>query len=91
MPFRQGALTHQALNKVCFTVHSGKTVGFIGPNGAGKTTTLHILLGFIAPDCGTARILGEDARSARSRSRIGYPSEHPECYKFLTGRECASP
>jgi len=68
-------------------VRPGKTVGFIGPNGAGKTTTLHILLGFLAPDSGKATLLGEDAGNARSREKIGYLSEHPECYKYMTGRE----
>lgn len=85
--FRHGKQEHKALDNVSFTVGSGKTVGFIGPNGAGKTTTLHILLGFLEPESGSASLLGQDASSAQSRSRIGYLSEHPECYKYMTGRE----
>ena len=85
--FQHGKQQHKALDDVSFKVGKGTTVGFIGPNGAGKTTTLHVLLGFIAPDAGTAALLGEDISSASSRSKIGYLSEHPEAYKFMTGRE----
>ena len=85
--FKHGKQIHQALNSVSFKVESGKTVGFIGPNGAGKTTALHVLLGFLSPDSGHARIFGEDTSSPSSRSLIGYLSEHPECYKYMTGRE----
>ncbi len=87
LSFKHGKNEHKALDGVSFKVGKGKTVGFIGPNGSGKTTTLHVLLGFIAPDSGTATLLGEDTSSASSRSRIGYLSEHPECYKYMTGRE----
>ena len=85
--FRHRKQVHQALDKVSFEVHEGKTVGFIGPNGAGKTTTLHILLGFLSPDSGSARLLGRNASAAESRAQIGYLSEHPECYKYMSARE----
>jgi ABC-2 type transport system ATP-binding protein len=85
--FRHGKQIHQALDQVSFRVEAGKTVGFIGPNGAGKTTALHVLLGFLSPDEGHARLFGEDTSSPASRSQIGYLSEHPECYKYMTGRE----
>jgi len=85
--FRHGKKAHKALNRISFSVNEGRTVGFIGPNGAGKTTTLHILLGFLKPDSGTATLLGQNAASAKARSRIGYLSEHPEAYKFMTARE----
>ena len=77
----------KVLDDISFHVDAGKTVGFIGPNGAGKTTTLHILLGFLKPDAGTAEIFGEDTQSISSRNRLGYLSEHPECYRFLTAYE----
>ncbi|MDF7809109.1 ABC transporter ATP-binding protein [Pontiellaceae bacterium B12219] len=87
MTFRHGKQTFTALDGVDFNVQKGKTVGFIGPNGAGKTTTLHILLGFLSPDSGSATILGTSASSAAARARIGYLSEHPESYKYMTARE----
>lgn len=85
--FKHGKQEHKALDNVNFEVAHGKTVGFIGPNGAGKTTTLHVLLGFVSPDTGSAKLLGEDSQTTLSRSRIGYLSEHPESYKYMTGRE----
>ena len=33
----------------------GDKIGLIGPNGAGKTTLLRLILGELAPDCGTVR------------------------------------
>ena len=87
LTFRHGKQQYKALDDLSFKIDQGKVVGFIGPNGAGKTTTLHVLLGFIAPDSGTATLLGQDTSSAAARSRIGYLSEHPECYKYMTGRE----
>ncbi|MEE9367679.1 MAG: ABC transporter ATP-binding protein [Pontiella sp.] len=85
--FQHGRKSHIALDDISFKVPSGKTVGFIGPNGAGKTTTLHVLLGFTEPDSGTATLFGENAQSTSARNRIGYLSEHPESYKFMTGFE----
>jgi ABC-2 type transport system ATP-binding protein len=85
--FRHGKQVHTALDDVSFSVKPGSTVGFIGPNGAGKTTTLHVLLGFVVPNSGTATLFGQDTQSAVARSRIGYLSEHPESYKFMTGEE----
>ncbi|MEN8254676.1 MAG: ABC transporter ATP-binding protein [Verrucomicrobiota bacterium] len=87
LTFKHGKQQHKVLDDLSFKVDKGKVVGFIGPNGAGKTTTLHILLGFISPDSGSATLMGQDASTALSRSKIGYLSEHPESYKFMTGRE----
>ena len=85
--FQHGRKTHIALDNISFKVPVGKTVGFIGPNGAGKTTTLHVLLGFAEPASGSATLFGENSQSALARNRIGYLSEHPEAYKFMTGME----
>jgi len=56
----------------------GRIVGLLGPNGAGKTTLLATLLGFYPASAGTARLLGEDIRSARDtiRARLGYMPEN---------------
>jgi ABC-2 type transport system ATP-binding protein len=48
---------------------------------------MHVLLGFIAATSGEARVFGTDVRQAIARRRIGYLSEHPDTYAFLTGRE----
>lgn len=76
-----------ALDRLSLKVETGQVFGFLGPNGAGKTTTMHILLGFIAPTAGQALLFGRDVRDSIARQRIGYLAEHPDTYRFLTGRE----
>jgi len=77
----------EALRGVSLSVGEGEVVGFIGPNGAGKTTTLHVLLGFVPATSGEASLFGEDVQHSIARKRIGYLPEHPDTYKFMTGRE----
>jgi len=86
-PARRGHPPMVALERVTLTVQQGTIYGFLGPNGAGKTTTIHTLLGFMAPTAGRVSILGGDASQPAIRQRIGYLSEHPELYPYLTGHE----
>lgn len=76
-----------ALADVTLTVQRGTIYGFLGPNGAGKTTTMHTLLGFIAPTSGKVSVLGGQMSQREIRQRVGYLSEHPELYPYLTGHE----
>lgn len=76
-----------ALRAVTLAVQRGTIYGFLGPNGAGKTTTLHTLLGFIAPTSGRVSVLGGQMSQREIRQRVGYLSEHPELYPYLTGYE----
>lgn len=85
--YGQGDQLVTALKSVSLKVPGGSVLGLLGPNGAGKTTLIHILLGFIAPTAGMARIMHADARDPQIRKQIGYLPEHPETYRFLTGRE----
>ncbi len=77
----------RALDGLNLKVGRGQVFGFLGPNGAGKTTTMHVLLGFVRATSGRARLLGEDVRRSIVRQRIGYLPEHPDTYRFMTGRE----
>lgn len=77
----------EALRGLTLAVPEGHVFGFIGPNGAGKTTAMHTLLGFVTPSSGDVRVFGEDARTTVARRRLGYLSEHPDTYRFLSGRE----
>jgi ABC-2 type transport system ATP-binding protein len=85
VPARTGPV--HAVKDLSLSVDEGTVFGFLGPNGAGKTTTMHVLLGFVEPASGEARIFGVDVRQAIARQRIGYLPEHPDLYPFLTGRE----
>ncbi len=82
-----GKKSFTALQNLDLKVPIGKVFGFLGPNGAGKTTAMHVLLGFIPPTSGSATIFGTDVSHSIARQRIGYLAEHPNTYKFLTGRE----
>ncbi len=67
----------------------GRAVGLLGPNGAGKTTLMRVLLGLLAPDGGTARVLGLDVvrEPTAVRARLGYAMEGPDRIPGLTGLE----
>jgi ABC-type multidrug transport system ATPase subunit len=70
-------------------VPPGELFGLIGPDGAGKTTLFRILTTLIAPDSGTATVLGLD--SVRDlwqiRSRLGYMPGNFSLYPDLTVHE----
>jgi len=68
-------------------VPRGMIHGFLGPNGAGKTTTIRLLLGFLKPSSGTARICGFDIRkqSLAIRSRVGYLPGEVRFFNHLSG------
>ena len=83
---RYGAVT--ALDGIDLTVPSGVTYGFLGPNGAGKTTTIRLLLGFIRPTAGAARINGHDCwhDGVRARADVGYLVPADALYRDISGR-----
>lgn len=74
------------------TAAPGSLLGVIGPSGAGKTTTIRLILGALKPDRGTIRVLGEDPRRfrRRTRERIGYMPQSFVLYPDLTARENVS-
>jgi ABC-2 type transport system ATP-binding protein len=84
---RFGSLT--ALSGVKLTVPKGTILGVIGPSGAGKTTLIRLLTGALAPTSGTIRVLGEDPRRFRRRTRegIGYMPQQFTLYEDLTAGE----
>jgi len=66
-----------ALNHLDLQVPRGRIHAIVGANGAGKSTLFRILLGFLAPTAGEARILGRDSQQLRTedRGRIGFVNE----------------
>src|SRR3954453_5616999 len=61
----------KALDNFSFRLFPGEVVTLLGPNGAGKSTAIRLLLGLIAPDAGSVRVLGRDPRDADARTHIG--------------------
>lgn len=74
------------LRALSFRVEPGQVYALLGRNGSGKTTALRILLGFLAPHAGTARVLGQDSRTLepRHRARIGYVGEDHRLYATMS-------
>jgi ABC-2 type transport system ATP-binding protein len=79
----------EALTDLDLEVRPGEIFGFLGPNGAGKSTTIRILLGFLHPTAGGARVLGLDAvaQSVEIRRRIGYLPGGIAIYDSLSGAD----
>ncbi|KFN46143.1 ABC transporter ATP-binding protein [Arenimonas metalli] len=66
-----------ALRSLDLQVPRGHIHAIVGANGAGKSTLFRILLGFLAPSAGEARILGRDSQrlTPDDRGRIGFVNE----------------
>jgi ABC-2 type transport system ATP-binding protein len=79
----------QALKGADLCVEEGSIFGFLGPNGAGKTTMIKILTGLIPSTSGSCRVNGYSTGNATSdhRKHIGYLSQKPSYYSWMTGEE----
>jgi ABC-2 type transport system ATP-binding protein len=82
---RYGAFT--ALESCSLTVDRGEIFGLLGPNGAGKTTLLRLLMGYIVPTAGTARIGGFDCRreSLAVRACTAYLPGEARLFRRMSG------
>jgi ABC-2 type transport system ATP-binding protein len=78
-----------ALSGLSLRVARGEIFALLGPNGAGKTTTMRILMGFLKPSGGSARIAGLDCFEQRVelKHEVGYLPDEPVFYDYLRGRE----
>ena len=82
---RYGQIT--ALDNFSLELRAGEVVALLGPNGAGKTTAVRLLLGLIAPNSGSVRVLGRDPRDADARTRIGAMLQVSRVPEMLRVRE----
>src|SRR5579864_3443357 len=79
----------EVLDGVNLTIGEGEVFALLGPNGAGKTTIVRILSTLIAPDAGTATVLGHDLRAEAGAVRgvIGVTGQFSAVDDLLTGQE----
>lgn len=78
-----------ALEALNLKVEPGEVFCLLGANGAGKTTTIHLFLGFLQPDAGTARVAGQDVRAhpLEARRQLAYIPEQVTLYGNFSGLE----
>ncbi len=78
-----------ALDGLDLDIEPGEVFGYLGPNGAGKSTTIAMLLGFVRPSAGHARIfdldVGRDAPEIHRR--LAYVPSEANLWPQLTGAE----
>jgi len=74
------------VDAVDLAIPEGDIFGFLGPNGAGKTTAIRLLLGFLKPTAGRAKIFGLDCwtESSRIKREVGYLPGDLRLYPWMT-------
>ncbi len=87
LPWQTTTELPPALDDVSIDVREGEVFGFLGPNGAGKTTLIRLLLGYLHPSAGSARVLGLDVvrQGVELRRRVGYLPGGIALYDGMTG------
>jgi ABC-2 type transport system ATP-binding protein len=77
----------EVLHGIDTGIDRGSVTGLLGPSGSGKSTLLRCIVGVQVVRSGAVRVLGEEAGSARLRSKVGYLTQAPSVYADLTVRE----
>jgi ABC-2 type transport system ATP-binding protein len=79
----------EALRGISASIERGEIVGLLGPNGAGKTTAMKVLVGYLLPTAGTARVAGIDVTEdpLAVQRRIGYLPESAPVYGDMLVQE----
>ena len=60
----------EAIKDISFQIKEGELVGLVGLNGAGKSTLIKSMLGILSPDCGEAKIFGQDSFRFRKKNAV---------------------
>jgi ABC-2 type transport system ATP-binding protein len=78
-----------ALDDCRLSVFEGEVFGLLGPNGSGKTTLLRLLLGFLRPTRGWAKIDGLDCyqESVAVHERLSYLPAEVRLFPNMRGRD----
>lgn len=78
-----------ALDKVSFSLESGKIVGLLGPNGSGKTTLIKLINGLLTPTSGSVTVCGENPGPA-TKARVAYLPDNIYLNSWMTVRQIVS-
>ena len=81
----------RGIDNLSIQVNPGDIYGFIGSNGAGKSTTIRLLLGFIRPSGGSAKVLGLDIIKRKNDilAGVGYVPSEISYYPGMRGLDAA--
>lgn len=71
------------------SVVPGEIYGLLGPNGSGKSTLIRLLMGFLKPTAGSARIDGLDCyrESVKVHRRLTYLPGEVRLFRQMRGRQ----
>jgi ABC-2 type transport system ATP-binding protein len=78
-----------AVDDLDLAVTDDEIYGFLGPNGAGKSTTIGLLMDYVRPTAGTARVLGADPQAdvVEIHDRLGILPDRYSLYDGHTARQ----
>jgi ABC-2 type transport system ATP-binding protein len=68
-----------AVDRLSFSVATGRVTGFVGPNGAGKSTTMRMMVGLTRPDHGHVSYDGIRYTNLRQPARLVGTVLDPRC------------
>lgn len=79
---------NRGIEDLSLEIAEGEIFGFLGPNGAGKSTTIKLLLNFIKPSSGSAKIFGLDPTTdiVDINHNIGYLPGEVHMYEQLSAQ-----
>ncbi|MEZ6095564.1 MAG: ABC transporter ATP-binding protein [Pirellulaceae bacterium] len=79
----------EALSSCSFSIAAGEVYGLLGPNGAGKSTLIRLLMGFLSPSNGQARIGGHDVTRERLATHrlVSYLPSSPKLFRTMSGKQ----
>jgi len=75
-----------ALNKLNFSIESGRIIGLMGPNGAGKTTLIKTIMQLYRPDEGDIRV-NDIPINHQSREIIAYMPDTNPLFNWMNIRD----
>lgn len=79
----------RGVEDITLRIREGEIFGFLGPNGAGKSTLIRVLMGFLKPTAGSARMLGYEVTDREqliaAKRDIGHIPGDFHFYEQLTG------